>query len=222
MMRYFVVLAFAALMMIEPATAAEVGSKAEAVAMVKRVQDMFKKDGPQATFKAVSDKSTTEFHDRDLYPFIYDLKGVCVAHGARPALIGKNLVDLKDQDGKYLIQEMIKIALRSQAPVGSTTNGPIRLPTRLKTSRATSKKWEITSWVSEILINNNCISQVMRGERNETNEATGTRRVFALFENLPIQIKAFSASAILLICLIFLGAVAYVTLDRSQEGLHTL
>jgi len=53
-------------------------------------------------------------------------------------------------------------------------------------------------------------------------KATGTRRVFALFENLPIQIKAFSASAVLLICLLFLGAVAYVTLDRSQEGLHTL
>ena len=33
------------------------------------------------------------------------------------------------------------------------------------------------------------------------------KRVFALFENLPIQIKAFSASAVLLICLIFLGAV---------------
>ena len=44
------------------------------------------------------------------YPFIYDLSGRCVAHGARPALIGKNLLDLKDQDGKYLIREMIRIA----------------------------------------------------------------------------------------------------------------
>ena len=50
------------------------------------------------------------FHDRDLYPFIYDLRGNCVAHGARPALIGKNLLDLKDQDGKYLIREMVDIA----------------------------------------------------------------------------------------------------------------
>jgi cytochrome c len=43
-------------------------------------------------------------------PFIYDLSSRCVAHGARPALIGKNLLDLKDQDGKYLIREMIRIA----------------------------------------------------------------------------------------------------------------
>jgi cytochrome c len=92
------------------ASASEFGSKDEAVAMVKRVQAMFAKDGPDATFKAVSDKTVGEFHDRDLYPFIYDMKGTCVAHGARPALIGKNLIDLKDQDGKYLIHELLDIA----------------------------------------------------------------------------------------------------------------
>jgi hypothetical protein len=48
----------------------EFGSKDEAVAMVKRVQAEFQKVGAEATFKAVSDKSTKEFHDRDLYPFI--------------------------------------------------------------------------------------------------------------------------------------------------------
>ena len=93
-----------------PATAATYGTRDEAVAMVKRVQAEFKKAGAQATFKEVSDKSTKAFHDRDLYPFIYNLSGVCVAHGARPALIGKNLIDLKDQDGKYLIREMVAIA----------------------------------------------------------------------------------------------------------------
>jgi cytochrome c len=98
------------MMFASSASADEFGTKDEAVAMVKRVQDMFKKDGADATFKAVSDKSTSAFHDRDLYPFIYDMKGTCVAHGARPALIGKNLFDLKDQDGKYLIRQMVDIA----------------------------------------------------------------------------------------------------------------
>ncbi len=55
-----------------------------------------------STRQAVSNKSVATFHDRDLYPFIYDMKGTYVAPGARPALIGKNLIDLKDQDGKYL------------------------------------------------------------------------------------------------------------------------
>ena len=110
-MRIIAFLAFAALITITaPAPAAEFGSKDEAVAMVKRVQAEFKKAGPEATFKEVSDKAVKEFHDRDLYPFIYDMSGLCVAHGARAALIGKNLIDLKDQDGKYLIREMVAMA----------------------------------------------------------------------------------------------------------------
>jgi cytochrome c len=112
MIRVFIAASFAALILFfaPAAVAAEFGTKEEAVAMVKRVQEKFKKDGAEATFKVVSDKSTPEFHDRDLYPFIYDMKGLNVAHGARPALIGKNLIDLKDQDGKYLIREMVTIA----------------------------------------------------------------------------------------------------------------
>jgi len=100
----------ASLSLAHPATALEHGTKEEAVAMVKRVVAMFAKDGQEATFKAISDKSVAAFHDRDLYPFVYDMKGICVAHGARPALIGKNLLDLKDQDGRYLIREMAEIA----------------------------------------------------------------------------------------------------------------
>ncbi len=111
-MRLFALLGFIALVSIAlPAAAtSEFGTKDEAIAMVKRVQDEFKKSGPDATFKDVSDKATATYHDRDLYPFVYDMNGNCVAHGARPALIGKNLMNLKDQDGKYLIQEMVKLA----------------------------------------------------------------------------------------------------------------
>ena len=93
-----------------PAGAAEFGTKEEAVAMVKRVQAKFKAEGAETTFKAVSDKSVPEFHDRDLYPFIYDMNGLNVAHGARPALIGKNLITLKDQDGKFLVRDMRDLA----------------------------------------------------------------------------------------------------------------
>ena len=110
MVRYLIALSIATLTMFASVIAAEFGTKEEAIAMVKRIQEQFKKEGPEITFKDVSDKSVKEYHDRDLYPFIYELKGVNVAHGARPALIGKNLIDLKDQDGKYLIREMKKIA----------------------------------------------------------------------------------------------------------------
>jgi signal transduction histidine kinase len=111
MLRALMSIAFAALVLaVSPALASEFGTREEAVAMVKRVQEKLRKDGLEATFKAVIDPSTKEFHDRDLYPFIYDLNGLNVAHGARPALVGKNLISLKDQDGIYLIKEMIGIA----------------------------------------------------------------------------------------------------------------
>ena len=114
MIRALMSLCIAMLTPVAPAMAAEFGTKQEAVSMVKRVQAQFKKEGADATFKAVSDKTTKAYHDRDLYPFIYHVdgpkKGLNVAHGARPALIGKNLIDLKDQDGKYLVREMVELA----------------------------------------------------------------------------------------------------------------
>jgi adenylate cyclase len=51
---------------------------------------------------------------------------------------------------------------------------------------------------------------------------TRGQRTFSFFEDLSVQIKAFAASAVLLICLISLGTIAYVTLDKSGDGLHTL
>ncbi len=110
---FFAALSFVTLSLIAPVHAAEFGTKDEAVAMVKRVQAQFKKDGAEATFKAVSDKSIEDIsRPRSVSVHLHDMApdGVNVAHGARPALIGKNLIDLKDQDGKYLVREMINIA----------------------------------------------------------------------------------------------------------------
>jgi TRAP-type uncharacterized transport system substrate-binding protein len=115
---YRVVAAFAAFLVLVvaalPARAVEFGTKDEALAMVKRVQDKFRKEGPDATFRAINAKAPG-FVDRDLYPFVTELTGLCVANGVLPAVTGKNLFDLKDQDGKFMIQEFIKTA---QSPAG--------------------------------------------------------------------------------------------------------
>ncbi|MEP3476592.1 MAG: cache domain-containing protein [Hyphomicrobiales bacterium] len=83
------------------------GSKDEAVAMVKRVKVMFKKQGARKTFKAVTSQKYM-FKDRDLYPFIYDLKGINVAHGVKEVLVGKNLLELRDGENVPLLKLMIK------------------------------------------------------------------------------------------------------------------
>jgi uncharacterized protein len=92
-----------------PLRAAEFGTRAEAVAMVKRVQAKFRKDGPEALFRAINSGSK-DFNDRDLYAFILDFGGTSRANASTPATMGKNIIDLKDQDGKYTAKEIIEIA----------------------------------------------------------------------------------------------------------------
>jgi cytochrome c len=94
---------------VSSAAAVQRGTRDEAVAMVHNVQDMFARQGADATFQAINDLSNKQFHDRDLYPFVYTRDGVNLAHGSRPDLVGKNLLNIKDADGKYLIQDIVKI-----------------------------------------------------------------------------------------------------------------
>ncbi|MCR9178138.1 MAG: cache domain-containing protein [Alphaproteobacteria bacterium] len=44
------------------------------------------------------------------YIFAYDLQGTNVVHGAKPALNGKNMWDVQDPSGMYLLREIIRIA----------------------------------------------------------------------------------------------------------------
>jgi uncharacterized protein len=89
-------------------SAGEVGTRDEAIAMVRRVQEKFKLDGPDATFKAINDKA---FVDRDMFPWVYRLSdGTNMANALFPTVRGKNLIDLKDQDGKFITREWIRIA----------------------------------------------------------------------------------------------------------------
>jgi uncharacterized protein len=94
------------------ANAAQFGTRDEAVALVKRVQEKFKKDGPEATFNAIN---AGAFNDRDLYPFVHTIDGTLhVANGAFPGIRGKNLHDMRDQNGKFTTQDFMRIA--STAP----------------------------------------------------------------------------------------------------------
>ena len=93
-----------------PAWAADKGSADEAVAMVKKAAAMIKSDGKEKAFAAFADPANKDFHDRDLYVFVYDLNGVNLAHGNNPKMVGKNLLELKDQEGKPLIREMVEVA----------------------------------------------------------------------------------------------------------------
>lgn len=92
------------------AAASDKGSADEAVAMVKKAVALIEKEGKDAAFSQFGDSQNKAFHDRDLYIFVYDMNGVNVAHGINPKLVGKSLIDMKDNDGKPIIRGFVDIA----------------------------------------------------------------------------------------------------------------
>ncbi|HEU4623093.1 MAG TPA: cache domain-containing protein [Burkholderiaceae bacterium] len=94
------------------ALAEEHGSRDEAKAMVDAAVEHVKKVGPDQAFKDFSDKSNKTWQKKDLYVFAYNMDGVNMAHGANEGLVGKNLVDLKDSNGKPLVRELRETAAK--------------------------------------------------------------------------------------------------------------
>ena len=86
----------------------EVATRDDAVAMVKKGVAFIKAGGSEKGYAEVSNK-TGKFVDRDLYLVVYGLDGVVRAHGANEKMIGKNLIDLKDVDGKPFVKERVEM-----------------------------------------------------------------------------------------------------------------
>jgi signal transduction histidine kinase len=82
---------------------------AEATAMVKKGVAFVKASGNDKAYAEISNKAG-QFNDRDLYLVVYGLDGTVRAHGANEKMIGKNLIDLKDIDGKPYVQERVDLA----------------------------------------------------------------------------------------------------------------
>ncbi len=82
---------------------------AEATAMVKKGIAFIKANGKDKGMAEISNK-TGQFVDRDLYLVVYALDGTVRAHGANEKMIGKNLIDLKDIDGKEFVKERVELA----------------------------------------------------------------------------------------------------------------
>lgn len=85
------------------------GTADEAVAMVKKASAFIKANGKDKAFAEISNPKG-RFVDRDLYVTVYDLSSTCLAHGFNPKMVGKNMVDLKDPDGKAFIKERSELA----------------------------------------------------------------------------------------------------------------
>jgi signal transduction histidine kinase len=88
------------------AMAADAGSKDEAVALVKKAIGFMQANGADKAYAEFSNPKG-QFVDRDLYIVIYDMNGKCLAHGANAKMIGRDLLDNKDVDGKEFVKERV-------------------------------------------------------------------------------------------------------------------
>ena len=91
------------------AMAGENATAAEATAMVKKGVAFIKSNGSDKGYAEISTKGGT-FTDRDLYLVVYGLDGTVRAHGANEKMVGKNLIELKDVDGKAFVKERVELA----------------------------------------------------------------------------------------------------------------
>ncbi len=84
-------------------------AKEDAEAMVKKAVAFVEEKGVENALAEFNDPKG-QFCDGELYVFAYDFQGTNRALPTKPELVGKNLMDLKDADGKFVIKDLITVA----------------------------------------------------------------------------------------------------------------
>ncbi|WP_067983359.1 cache domain-containing protein [Neptuniibacter pectenicola] len=66
--------------------------------------------GDKNAEKEIKNMLQNLIYSSDGYFFVYDMAGVNLVHPIQPELVGQNLIELQDTNGKYVIRDLIKIA----------------------------------------------------------------------------------------------------------------
>jgi len=77
--------------------------------LVNRARSYLKNNGPEVAFRDFSNR-IGKFVKGGLSIFAYDLKGTCLANWDDPSLVGQNLINRTDDEGKFITKEIINVA----------------------------------------------------------------------------------------------------------------
>jgi len=138
-----IVIGLAAVAFTGVVAAADKGTPAEATAMVKKAVAYVKANGKEKAFAEFNNPKGT-FVDRDLYVMCYDMQGNNKCHGANPKLIGKNLLEITDADGKFIIKSLIETANKGKGWVDYKWPNP--------TTKAIESKSTYVEKVDDVLL----------------------------------------------------------------------
>ena len=106
--KYLGLVALIPLLISTTLAAADRGSLEEAKAMAIRAATFLKDKGPDIAFAAFHDREG-RFVDRDLYVFVQDFECTFHAHGANPSLIGRNIWNLINPNGRYACRDIMEV-----------------------------------------------------------------------------------------------------------------
>lgn len=82
----------------------------QAKALVKSAIVHYDKVGRQKALADFNDKHGQYIH-KDLYVNVYDMQGNCMSH-VNERQVGKNMIDIRDVDGHYIIRERLERAAK--------------------------------------------------------------------------------------------------------------
>lgn len=98
------------LLLTAPAFAAEPDpAQKNVIELVNKANAYLAANG-RSKFLQVINTPKGEFDQGDLYVFVYDMNATMLAHPANPKLVGRNLFDVPDPDGKYFRREIVALA----------------------------------------------------------------------------------------------------------------
>lgn len=118
------------------AFAQERGTTEEAKALSEKALAHAKVAGPEKAFADFSDKDSGKWVNKDLYIVVLKFDGTVIAHGVNKGLIGKNMMDIRDPDGKYFTREMIELSKKGGGWVDYSFTDPVSKKIAPKSSYA--------------------------------------------------------------------------------------
>lgn len=89
------------------------GTKDEAKAMVGAALAHIKQVGNEQAFKDFTNDKAS-WVKKDLYVVIQNADGIVAAHATNPKLVGKNMLDAKDQNGKLFVRESLAVGMKGE------------------------------------------------------------------------------------------------------------
>jgi cytochrome c len=98
----------AAMALLAGTTLALAATKDDAVAMVKKAVTLIKAEGPERGYADINKGG--EFLNGELYVVVETFDAKVLAQSANNKMVGKNLIDAQDVDGKYFSRDIGELA----------------------------------------------------------------------------------------------------------------